>query len=144
MAAPYENMGYSLVGYCGTAGQTPATQLTNATDMDYDVATDKGETTSRGTGGNPPIKTENVTKRNVTITFTMNDDPDEAQLTTLLGAKGAGTPISFKLVVGGTASTLFQGDCIVDAKYNAPLSGPATWDFTLVPTKQAGVVPTVN
>lgn len=143
MAAPFEEMGYQLKGYVGTAGQQATTQLTNATDLDYDIATQKGATTSRGTGGLPPITTENVTQRGITITFTLNDDPDDSQTTTLLAAAAAGSPISFLLKTGND-TTLFDGDVNVDKKLNAPLSGPATYDFTLTPTKQSGRAPTLG
>ncbi len=141
MAAPYEEMGFQTKLYVGTAGQDATTQVENALDVDYKIATQKGPTTNRGTGGLPPITTENVTQRGVTITWGMNNDDDEANLLLFVGAAKTGTPISVKLVTGGTGVTLFHGDVILEKDYDAPLAGSATYNFTAVPTKQAGRTP---
>lgn len=143
MAAPYEEMGYQTRLYVGTAGQDASTQVENALDVDYKVATQKGPTTDRGTGGLPPITTENVTQRGITITWGMNNDPDNAQLLLFQAAAIAGAPISIKLTTGSGA-VLFHGDVILEKDYDAPLAGSATYNFTAVPTKQSGRAPTLG
>lgn len=141
--APFEEMGFQTRLYVGTAGTVATTQVENALDVDYKIATQKGATTDRGTGGAPPITTENVTQRGVTITWGMNNDPDNAQLLLFQAAAIAGNPISIKLVTGSGA-TLFDGDVILEKDYDAPLAGPATYNFTAVPTKQLGRTPTLG
>lgn len=143
MPAPYEEMGFQTRLYVGTAGQDAATQVENALDVDYKIATQKGPTTARGTGGLPPITTENVTQRGVTITWGMNNDPDDAPLLTIIAAAKLGEPISIKLTTG-SGVTLFHGDCILEKDYDAPLAGSATYNFTAVPTKQSGRTPTLG
>lgn len=143
MAAPYEEMGFQTRLYVGTAGQNAETQVENALDVDYKIATKKGATTDRGTGGLPPITTENVTQRGVTITWGMNNDPDNAQLLLFQAAAIAGAPIAIK-VTTGSGAVLFHGDVILDKDYDAPLDGPATYSFTAVPTKQSGRAPTIG
>lgn len=144
MAGPYEEMGYQLRLYLGTAGTTAATQITQATDIDYDVATTKGNTTSRGTGGLPPIMTENVTQRQVTVTWKqLNDPTNDTTLATLIAAAIAGNPMALKLTTGSGA-TLLDCDVVLTKKYNAPLTGEGTYDFTATPTKQMGRTPTIG
>lgn len=140
MAAPYEEMGYQLALYVGAAGATAATQITGAEDVDYDLAPQKGATTDRGTGGNVPITTENTVQLGVTITWTQHNNQNDTTLTTLIAAAIAGLPVALKLVTLSGA-TLFNGDCSLSKKYNAPLAGTGTYDFTATPTKQAGRAP---
>lgn len=140
MAAPYEEMGYQLALYVGAAGATAAAQITGAEDVDYDIQPQKGSTTNRGTGGNVPITTENVAALNVTITWKQHNNQNDTTLTTLLAAAKAGLPVAVKLVTLAGA-TLFDGDCTLSKKYNAPLGGTASYDFTATPTKQAGRSP---
>lgn len=143
MAAPYEEMGYQLKLFVGTAGQEAATQVEKAVDVDYDLGTATGETTDRGTGGLPPIQYENVTKRIPTVTWNMNNDPDDAVTLILIAAAAAGTPVSIK-VTTGSGVELIKGDVNLKKKYNAPLAGPGTYDFTATMTKQAGRTATLG
>lgn len=138
-----EEMGYQLRIYVGTAGQDASSQVTIAVDVDYDFGTEKGETSDRGTGGLPPIKYENVTKRVISITFNINNDPDDAQALTLIAATVSGLPVSLKLTTG-SGVTLFHGDVNLTKKLGAPLAGSQTYDFTATPTKQAGRVATLG
>ncbi len=138
-----EEMGYELKLYIGTAGATAATQVENATDVDYDLALEKGSTTARGTGGVVPIKTENAVSRNVTITWKMLNDPDDTDLTTIIAAAIVGGPLAITLTTGSGA-VLFDGDCTVAKKYNAPLTGEGTYDFSATPTKASGRSPTLG
>lgn len=141
-----DEMGYQSKLYIGTAGSAADTQVTNATDVDYDLAHEKGSTTVRGTGGSPgnvPIKTENVTQRGVTITWKMLNDPDDSVLSTIIAAAITGAALAVKLTTG-TDANLFDGDCTISKKYNAPLAGEGTYDFTATPTKSAGRSPTLG
>lgn len=138
-----EEMGYQSKLYIGTAGSTATTQVEGATNIDYDLALEKGDTTTRGTSGNVPIKTENATQRGVTVTWSMVNNPTDTVMTTIIAACITGAALAVKLTTGSGA-TLFDGDCTVAKKYNAPLNGEASYDFTATPTKSAGRSPTLG
>lgn len=138
-----DEMGYQAKLYIGTAGSAATTQVLQATDVDYDLALEKGSTTVRGTSGNVPIKTENATVRAVTVTWKMINDPTDSVLTTIIAACIAGAALAVKLTTGSGA-TLFDGDCTVTKKYNAPLAGEGSYDFSATPTKSAGRSPTLG
>jgi len=138
-----EEMGYQTTLWIGTAGAQADTQVTAATDVDYDLAPEKGPTTVRGTSGFVPIKTENVLLRAVTLTWKMANDPANAQLTTMLAAAKAGGALAV-MVKTGSGAILYDGDCTLAKKYNAPMGGEANYDFTATPTKSAGRAPTLG
>lgn len=138
-----DEMGYQAKLFIGTAGSEAATQVTEATDVDYDIALTKGNTTVRGDGSAVPIKTENVTERAVTLTWKMLNDPAAANLSTILAAAKIGGALAIK-VENANADVLFDGDCTIAKKFNAPLSGEASYDFTATPTKSAGRSPTLG
>jgi len=138
-----EEMGYQQKLYYGIPGSAAGIQVENATDIDYDITPQKGPTTNRGTGGNVPITTENVTQLGVTITWTMNNDPSDAALTYLLAAAKTGAAVAIKLV-NANDDTLFDGDCSLSKKWNAPLAGESTYDFSATPTKQESRSPTLG
>lgn len=140
MAAPYEELGYQLALYVGPAGAPASAQITGAEDVDYDLAPQKSPTTDRGTGGNVPITTENVVQLGPTITWKQHNNQNDTTLATLIAAAIAGLPVAIKLVTLSGA-TLFNGDCTLQKKYNAPLAGTGIYDFTATPTKQAGRAP---
>lgn len=143
MGSPYEEMGYQLALYIGAAGATAATQITGAEDVDYEITPQKGATTDRGTGGNVPITTENVAQLGVQITWKQHVNQNDTTLTTLIAAAKTGLPVAIKLVTLAGA-TIFDGDCTLQKKYNAPLADTASYDFTATPTKQAGRIPTLG
>ena len=143
MAAPFEEMGHELKIYVGTAGSAATEQVETATDIDYSMDPQKAPTTDRGTGAPIPITTENVVQRGVTITWTMNNDHNDTKLATLIAATVAGEAFALKLVTASNA-TIFDGDVTASKKYNAPLAGPGTYDFSATPTKKAGRKPTLG
>jgi hypothetical protein len=138
-----DEMGYQCKLYIGTAGAAAATQVTNATDVDYDLAPEKGSTTVRGTSGRVPIKTENVTLLSPTITWKMLNDPVDANLVLMISAAIGGAALAIK-VTTGSGAVLFDGDCTLSKKYNAGMAGESTYDFTATPTKSAGRGPTLG
>jgi len=138
-----DEMGYELHLYIGVEGSTATTLVEQATDIDYDLAIEKGSTTVRGTGGNVPIKTGNAVLRAAVITWSMINDPTDTVLGTMINRAITGNPLAVKLTTGSGA-TLFDGDCIVGKKYNAPLGAEGTYDFTAEPTKKMGRSPTLG
>lgn len=74
-----KRMGFEGKAYYGTAGSTGATELTNSRDISFKLATEKGDTTVRGSSG-VPKKTSRVTQLSADdIEIVMlNDNSDTA------------------------------------------------------------------
>ena len=86
MPGPYDRMGYERQLFYGPPGSAATTQLTNVTDIKHDIAVDKQDTTVRGVGTSVPIKTDKPVARNPSITWSMRDQPNDAQLALLRAA----------------------------------------------------------
>lgn len=143
MPAPYEEMGYQLALYVGAAGAPAATQITGATDVDYNLNPQKSPTTDRGTGGNVPITYENVVQLQPTVTWKQHVNQNDTTLTTLIAASKAGLPIAVKIVTLAGA-TLIDGDFTFQKDLTGPLAGTSLYTFTATATKQAGRTCTVG
>lgn len=125
-------MGYQALLYYGTAGNTAATQITKARDIDYSFSHDMGETTSRGDGSSIPIECKApVLKKLDSLTWSMVDSAADTVLTALRAAASAATCIALKLVdrSGGLG---FDGDVYLSCKLGAPLKGETTYDFAVI------------
>ena len=94
MPAEKTTMGYETLLYYGTAGAVATVQITNAQDVDYNMDPERGETTSKGDGSNPPIVTSRVTALKPTITFRMLNKAANTALAALLAAAATGPPDS--------------------------------------------------
>ena len=121
--------GYESQVYYGAAGAAGASLLENAIDTSEELATEMGETTSRGDGTSPPIKSEVVVCREKKISFNMTVRSDDANLVALLAAADSGTPVAIrtKRVAGGTG---FDGDVNLSYTDGRPLKGIQTLDFS--------------
>lgn len=122
-------MGYEAPLYIGTAGSQAATQVLKATDIDYTVDMEMGETTSRGDGTTVPIKGERPSTLSAEITFKMVNEASDTVLATLLAAARAGSAIAvyYKDRSSGKG---FDGDMNIKVKLNTPLKGEQTYEFT--------------
>lgn len=138
-----DEMGYQKKLYIGTAGTTAASQVLQATDIDYDLGYDFGNTTVRGDGTSVPIETQNPTCRKAKVTWKMIDDPTDARLITLLAAAAAATAIALK-VTDGAGNVLINADGFIPKKCGAPLKGESTYDFEFNPTKSSGRTPVLG
>src|ERR1700722_9433220 len=87
---PNVKMGFEGQIFYGTAGATGATQITNATDVSYDLDPSKGDTTVRGTGTVVPIETDSVVSMKGSIEWTMINDITDTVLQALLTAAAGG------------------------------------------------------
>lgn len=125
-------MGFEGQLFYGTAGSTAATQITNCRDIAYNVDTETGETTTRGDGSAPPIKTERVTGRMVDITWQMLNKTTDTSLTALIAAAVAGNPVAIR-TKSYSSGLGFDGDVILKFKLNKPLKGEQTYDWTATP-----------
>jgi len=143
MPAPYDLMGYARQLFYGTAGSTATTQLTNVTDIHHDIAIDKGDTTVRGASG-IPIGTDKPTKRTPKVTWTMRNQPNDAQLVLLRAAAKAGTGVALVIKEfnsAGVATTIFDADCNVSVSEKDPLTGESTFDFEASCSRDYGRAP---
>lgn len=128
-------MGFEGLIYYGVAGSTAATQLTNNRDITYNMTTEKGNTTVRGTGASPPIQTESVTLRVASIEFTQLNkaDADDASLASMKTAAYGGTVIALR-TKDYSAGKGFDGDVILEVSHPYLLAGEQVVTFTAVPT----------
>lgn len=125
--------------YHDSAGSTAATQLLRITDLDIDATTTFAEVTDRGDGSAVPHEDQTPVKIAVKITFKFNEKTADPGLPLLLAAQGTSTPRAFKYA-NALGTTMFDGDCYVKSKKNAPLGGAGTYDFELTPTEDGGRV----
>jgi hypothetical protein len=142
MTVPLSRMGYETLLYYGTAGDTAATQITNAIDVDYNLDPERGETTVRGNGTSPPVVTSRVTALKPTVTFKMLNRPTDTALIALLAAAKTGAPVAIRTKhEPGEGGKGFDGDMTFSVKQSAPLKGEAAFEFTGEATEEAGRVP---
>jgi hypothetical protein len=127
-----KKMGFEGKLYYGSAGSTATNELTNTRDINYNLDTEKGDTTTRGAGTSPPKKTERVTALGITIEFTMLNKTDDTYLEALKVAAYAGTPVALR-TKDYSSGKGFDGDCILDVQHGKPLNGEQTLQFTATP-----------
>lgn len=133
-------MGFEGKIYKGVAGVEAATLIENSRDITYGFDTEKGETTVRGAGDNPPMKTERVTARVASIEFEMTIKEGDAVLTDLFTAAALGDPVSIR-TKHKTSGKGFDGDCTLTWSHGKPLKGEQTAKFTATPTRESGREP---
>lgn len=135
--------GFEAQLFYGTAGSTAATQITNATDINYNLEPTKASTTVRGAGSNLPIETERVVSIKPTVTWTMLNKPSDTTLAALRAAcsTGAAVALRYKSYSSGTG---FDGDVTLSIENGAPLNGIATFNLTATATDDEGRDPTLN
>lgn len=134
-------MGFEGQVFFGASpGSTAATLLENITDVSYNFDLEKGNTTVRGDGSVPPIETEDVTIRKVTIEFTMLKDVTDTALESLLESiyAGDGFAIRMKDYASGKG---FDGDCTGTVARGKPLRGEQTLQITCTPSRGYGRAP---
>ncbi len=133
-------MGFEGVIYYGVAGSTGATQITNATDISYDVDHETGDTTVRGDGSSVPLTTGDPTARSMSIEWTMINDTTDSVYEALRAAAAAagGVAIRTKDYAAGKG---FDGDCSITMKNGMPLKGEQTTVFTAMPSRGYGRAP---
>ena len=128
-------MGYEAQLFIGTAGSTPATQMTNCVDLEYNNDPDMGDTSTRGSGLAVPVATEKPTAHKPEITFKAIARDADALLAALLAANFAGTAVAARYK-NSSAGKGYDGDVNVKVKNGAPLKGEQTFEFTLTANDQ--------
>jgi hypothetical protein len=126
--------------FSATPGATATTLLENVKDANYNLEVEKGNTTVRGDGTEPPIETEDVTIRKVTIDFTMIKDTTDTALEALLTALYAGTGVAIRMK-DYSAGKGFDGDCTGTVGRGKPLNGEQTLQINLTPSRSYGRAP---
>lgn len=140
---PNIKMGFEgLVYFSDTTGSTAATLLENCKDVAYNLEVDKGNTTVRGDSSAPPIETEDVTIRRVSIEFMMIKDTTDTALEALLTALYAGSAVALRLK-DYSAGKGFDGDCTGTVANGEPLNGEQTLQFTFTPSRSYGRAPSL-
>jgi hypothetical protein len=137
--------GWEGVLYYGTAGSQGATQITNATDVDYEVGKDYGDTTVRGDGTTIPVADARPTKLSPKITWKMVLSTTDTALTALLANATTTTPTPLAIYAKSYSSGKgFDGDCYLTVKNGQPLNGEQTYEFEATPTTDGGRAPSLN
>jgi hypothetical protein len=152
MAAVKAYMGYEAQLFYGTAGSTGATQITNATDVDYNLDPERGDTTTRGDGTAVPRVTSRVTGLKPTITWKSLNKPTDTTLAALIAAAKTGAPVALRTKSyssglgfdGDVTLTMKQGAPLKgEATFESPLKGEATFEFTAEATEESLRVPSL-
>lgn len=127
--------GFESLLYYGTAGSTASNQITNATDITYNIESTKAATTVRGAGSSVPIGYERVVEVKPTLTWTMLNKPSDTSLAALRAAASTGASVAmrYKSYSSGTG---FDGDVTVNCEAGAPLNGIGTFNFTATATNE--------
>lgn len=140
---PNIKMGFEgQVLFGNTPGSTAATLLENVKDVNYNLEVEKGNTTVRGDGSAPPIETEDVTIRRVTIDFAMIKDTSDTALEALLVHLYAGTGFALRLKDYSSGKG-FDGDCTGTVARGKPLNGEQTLQITCTPSRSYGRAPSL-
>jgi hypothetical protein len=121
--------GYKGKLYVGTAGSTAGTEVTTIEDLQYDTEAEKVETTVRGDGSAAPIVTEVVVAIKPTITFSMFEKSDDANLTTFRAAARTGAAIALR-TKAHSSGLGFDGDAVLSVTHEMTLKGASKYNFT--------------
>jgi Tfp pilus assembly major pilin PilA len=127
-----KKVGFEGEIYYGVAGSTAATKITNSRDITETLDIEEGDTTVRGSGASPPIKTSRVTGITYGIDWQMLDKSDDTTLTALKVAAATGVPVAIR-TKSYSSGTGYDGDMIIKFKKGIPLRGEQTVDFTGIP-----------
>lgn len=133
-------MGFEGRAYYGAAGSAGSTDLTGSRDISYSLEPQKGDTTKRGGGTSPPVKTERVCQIVAAIEITFPNESTDASLEAMKVAAAAGTPIAIRLK-DYAAGKGFNGDVTLGMSSPYPLEGEQVVTFTATPTSESGREP---
>jgi hypothetical protein len=139
MPAPYTNMGYTSQLFYGTAGSTANNRITNCKDLNFPIEHSYGDTTIRGDGSTVPIQTEKIVSRRPTITWTMQEEPNDTALVALRAVCISATPVCSLVVKernsAGAEITICDGDFNIKVTQKSPLGGSKEYDFEATPSR---------
>lgn len=129
-----QKMGFEGVLFYGVAGSQASTRLTNTRDITLEMGNETGETTVRGDGIAPPIKTESVTQRIVGLEFVMVNDSTDESLEAIKMATAGGYPVALR---GKDHASGKGPDADFNVKYSHPwpLNGEQVVTVTATPNR---------
>lgn len=133
-------MGFEGQVFQGATGSTATNQITNITDVSYNLDIEEGNTTVRGAGSSVPIETMDPTVLKTTIEFTMINDITDTILAALRAAAFGGTGIALRLK-DYSAGKGFDGDVFLKCEHGEPIKGEQTFKFTATPSRSFGRAP---
>lgn len=133
-------MGFEGRVLTGAAGGEGTELVENSRDITYGFDTETGETTVRGDGSEPPMKTERVSARVSSIEFETTVVEGDTVVAGLLTAAYAGTAVAIRTKHHVTGKG-FDGDCTLKVSHGKPYKGEQTLRFTCTPTREAGRAP---
>lgn len=134
-----KKMGFEGPIYYGVAGAQASSAIENSRDITYSLDTETGSTKVRGDGSSPPINTERVTGRVVSIDFQTIYKSDDSVVEAMLVASFAGTPVALR-TKSYSSGKGYDGDVILKHKWNEPISGEQTIDWTATPNDDARAI----
>jgi hypothetical protein len=139
MAEPYTNMGYTTQLFYGTPGAAGTNRVTNCKDLNFPIEHSYGDTTIRGDGSTVPIQTEKIVSRRPSVTWTMQEEPNDTALTALRAAAISATPVVALVVkernAGGAEVVILDGDFNIKFTQKSPLGGSKEYDFEATPSR---------
>lgn len=138
-----KKQGYEGLLYYGTKGSTAATQVLRRVDATYEIGVDTGSTTSAGDGSSVPITTGEAVALNVSMTFNMIVDSNDAALVAFKAAAATGNPIALRFIQY-TGVTGLDADCVISMSQGSPLGGEQTVDITVEALSASLREPTLN
>lgn len=138
-------MGYEKQIFTGTAGVTATDRIENCTDIKTNFSPSFGDTTVRGDGSAPPTKTQQMTARDVKVSFGMKNDPSDVQLAAIRAvAKSADPVLAFVIKernAAGVEVTILDGDFNVQLDEDAPMEKEETFQIELTASRKYGRLP---
>lgn len=144
MTTPTKKMGYEGEIYYGAAGATAATKITNSRDINYAYGPVNEDTTIRGSGSTPPVRTSRpVALELKDLSWNMLNKTDDTTLTALRAAAAAGSAVALrtKHIASGLG---LDADCYIECTQGMPLGGVQTYDFKVVGLEDVDRTPTFN
>lgn len=133
-------MGFEGMLYSGVAGSTATTLLENCKDITIGGDNAKGNTTVRGDSSVPPIETEDVTIRKLTIEFVMLNSKTDTELERLKACAASGEAVALR-GKDHAAGKGPDGDFTLSVSKPWPLEGEQVVTFSGSPTRGYGRAP---
>jgi hypothetical protein len=124
--------------YIGTAGSTASTQLTERTDITYNMTMERAESTVAGAGTNIPMKTEEPVCVGVEISWKQRYTTEDTSIATMIAQMlpGATNLIAVKIIRYASDTDAFDGDCSIDFSSSLPLKDNTEFEIKAVPSRR--------
>lgn len=130
---PNKKMGFEGKIYYDAAGGSATQEWGNTRDITEDFGTSTGDTSERGTAGEPIIEYARVGTRTYSIKVNCTEDSSDTILTAIKTAAAAGEPVAIKTKSDATGKGI-DGDMIVESiSHGKPYKTEQTLDITFKP-----------